>query len=164
MAYAFLRAARDDFLAVQDGRPEDQQAAFDLQLRLAAANHIKAAHDQRHARKVAPVRHTREEAGFLVARHWTPIVSHYVDNFDDERQAMISRMRTVPRSDDKRDVLLDVSRADSRARVRIALAHEQGDDGKKYWRILQVGYANPQAKRINVSMPATTTTTTPAGS
>ena len=146
VVYAFLRAARDDFLAAQAGRSDEQKAAFFLQIQLAAANRIKRNLDRLYARDRLPVEHNRDEAVYKAARAWTPVVAHYIEDFAGDEAAMTAAMRTQEQRRDGKpeaSVLYDVSRDDSAATVLATLVREADDDGKSYWRILRVGFARP---------------------
>ncbi len=68
-------------------------------------------------------------------------------------------MRLLPQGKGEEvDVLFRVVREPSRAVIKVSLTRETGDDGKQYWRILQVGFSDPRPPRTTApaSAPATT--------
>ena len=155
VAYVFFRAAKDDYLAAQEARREDQKKAFHLQIALAAADDISNATNQLYARKSLPVQRSRDEAVYLLARVWAPTIAHYINNFSDDRSVMQAKMVTgnlqsgsasQPARSGRVNVLLDVSRDDSNARIQVSMIQQTGGDGKRYWRISEVGFADPRAK------------------
>ena len=149
VAYAFLRAARDDYLAARgDGKRDEQKAAFGRQIQLAAARRITADLDRTRNRKTLPVQHSRDESVFQIVRVWTPIVAYYVDDFAADRDDMVGRMRTNLTPSGDAIVYVDVSHGNSHATVQVLLSREPDDEdpSKRYWRIYQVGFADPRAQ------------------
>ena len=146
VAYVALRAIADDFLA-----PDDQarEKALDVQFDICAANEI-----QRPNRTSL----RREEWLYEVVSHWTPTVSHYVEDFPrDWSEAQNRLVRRGPTESTEGVVLIEVDNVkagrDPNARVVIViwLAKDNG-----FWRVVHLGFdvqrqgrgADPSRRKI----------------
>jgi hypothetical protein len=135
VAYVLLRAIRDDSLAKTK---EDRERALDIQFDLCAATEIANAN---------PTSLTRDELIFEIVHHWTPTLSHYVDDFETEWEKAKARFavsHTKSRNEaesgpDECKVLMQLNdpSGDPNARVVIViwLVRDEG-----YWRVLRPGF------------------------
>ncbi len=139
VAYATLRAIKEDFLAAD---PEAREEALDKQFSLCAPNAII---------KKNTTANSGEEFLYNVVSRWTPAISHYVDQFpqdwDTAKTQLIKHdIKSMPDSKkgfDGVEVWLQVrdSGAEhSEAIVVVWLVQESG-----YWRVVHVGFQ--QGKR-----------------
>jgi hypothetical protein len=150
VAYAALRAIADDFRATDDKAREE---ALDVQFDLCAANEI-----QRQNRTSL----RREEWLYEVVSHWTPTVSHYVEDFPrdwtEAQERFVLRGPTESAEGiEECDVLIEVDDVkagrDPNARVVIVvwLAKDNG-----FWRVVHLGFdaqrqdrgADPSRRKI----------------
>lgn len=135
VAYVALRAIVDDFSATNE---EDRETALQKQFDVTAANVIQS----RNRTKLS-----RDEFLYNVVNHWTPTVSHYVQSFDADWDAMKSRLvRKNGNSGSSSDkdvsecsVLLEADDpgGDPLARVVVVvwLAKDSG-----FWRVVHLGF------------------------
>lgn len=135
VAYVALRAILDDFTATSK---EQREAALQKQFDVAAANVIQS----RNRTKLS-----RDEYLYNVVNHWTPTVSHYVQSFDADWEAMKSRLvrrKINTGSSSDKDVsecgvtlVADDPGGDPLARV-VVVVWMAMDSG--YWRVVHLGF------------------------
>ena len=135
VAYVLLMALRDDFLAPTD---EERQRALDVQFDLCAADTLEAWNTGSLS---------RSEFIFEVVYHWTPTVSHYVNDFATQWEKAKTRLvatRPKPAKGPQADAMectvmmeLNDPSGDANARVvmLISLVQEKG-----YWRVRRIGF------------------------
>lgn len=142
VVYVLLRAIRDDFLG---STQEEREAALDKQFDISAANVIEAKNRSGL---------TRDEFVYNVVHRWTPTVSHYVHDFDTERETVIPRLvRRNPKSSqggdagfDQCEVAMEVDDPsgdpNARAVMIVWLARDNG-----FWRVVHLGF-DPTARSV----------------
>lgn len=145
VAYVALRAIVDDFAATNK---EQREAALQKQFDVAAANVIQS----RNRTKLS-----RDEFLYNVVNHWTPTVSHYVQSFDADWDAMKSRLvrrKINSGSSSDRDVsecgvtlVVDDPNGDPLARV-VVVVWMAKDSG--FWRVVHLGF-DPNHRTIEKS-------------
>ena len=133
VAFVALRAIRDDFLAKTKA---EREAALDKQFDVCAADAIESRN------RLAL---SRDEFVHYVVSEWTPVVSHYVADFETGRDKAVTRMvnRGVTKSagDEMPGCELAMEVADpggdpsARVVMLIWLAKDNG-----YWRVLHFGF------------------------
>lgn len=139
VAYAALRAIRDDFLAPN---PEVREEALDKQFSVCAPNAII---------KKNNTANSGEEFLYNVVSRWTPAISHYVDQFPqdwDTAKAQLIKHDIKAMPDSKKGLdgvevwlqVRDPGAEHSEAVVVVWLVQESG-----YWRVVHVGFQ--QGKR-----------------
>jgi len=150
VAYVVLRAAVDDFRAPND---QAREKALDIQFDICAANEIQ----RLNTTSLQP-----EEWLYEVVNHWTPTVSHYVDDFPrtwtEAHERLVLRGPTESTEGvEECEVLIEVDNVkvgrDPNARVVIViwLAKDNG-----FWRVVHLGFdaqrqdrgADPSRRKI----------------
>jgi hypothetical protein len=140
----------DDIRAARAHDQPAQERAEDLSFQLAAHSEIE--------RRVTGVRRMigqHQELGqergkriHDVVHFWAPIVSHYIDSFDDSYDSMADKLR-VQQFGGVANVLYDVvhdpSQTDpakqQRATLHIELVKEKASSGSgEFWRVAKIGY------------------------
>lgn len=135
VAYAALRAIRDDVLATDQA---SREAALDVQFDLCAANVLAASN---------PGSRTRDEFIYGVVHLWAPTVSHYVRDFPTDWESASRRLvlRYAPPSRranagaEECDVLMEAQdpSGDPNAQV-VIVVYLTKDSG--YWRVTHLGF------------------------
>ena len=134
VAYVLLRAIHDDFLAPGES---ERRAALDIQFDVSAASVIKGRNRTAH-----------NDDEFLHSVVWrcTPTVSHYVGDFETDRDKALARLVRVAVKKEAGDASgeacemrmeVDGPSNDPNARVVLTVGLVR-DDG--YWRVLRVGF------------------------
>lgn len=130
VAFVLFRAIKEDFVAAAD---TEREQALDVQFDVCAANVLAAMRRSNWTR-----------ADFITDRvyHWTPTLSHYAHDFDDEFAKAEPRMVVTPASKD----------VPPRCAVRMEAADPSGDPAAQvvvmvwlakddgFWRVTQVGF------------------------
>ena len=135
VAYVALRAIREDFVAKT---PEEREVALGIQFDVCAANMI----GNRNRTSIS-----RDEFVYNVVYHWTPTVSHYVDqfptDFQDAESRLIQSTVRLMTGEGARRMECD---------VRLALVDPDGDPNagvelivwllqdEEFWRVTHVGF------------------------
>ena len=142
VTYVLLRAIRDDFLA---SNPEQREASLDIQFDICAANVIRG----KNRKGMSP-----DDFVYNVVYHWTPTVSHYVDNFETDWESAKARLvrggpapANRPDTDpDECKVLMELDdpsgEPDARVVMVVWLARDSG-----FWRVLHLGF-DPRRRSI----------------
>jgi len=136
VAYVLLRAMRDDFLADSSA---EREKALDVQFDVAAANVLRKLNRSK----------GMSDAAFLdrVVRHWTPIVGHYIENFDFTWDAARSRLQPAVAEKLKVDgerlvttnVLMELQDPSGDPNASVVLIIRLVQDGG-YWRVYKLEY------------------------
>lgn len=142
VAYAFLRAVRDD---VRASSPKAREEALRRQLDLCAPDTIFARYEDMHQRSGSGYVDDRDERIYRVVDSWAPTLAHYVDSFDfawsEAETALVVREARKPAEGiaGTGHVFLEVvdpgGDPNAEAVVQLTLVTESG-----YWRILNVGF------------------------
>ncbi len=135
VTFVLLRAIREDFQAKTD---EERESALDKQFDICAADVIQAQNRGTMA---------RDEFVHNVVYHWTPTVSHYVNDFDtDWDKAKPRLVRVVKKPADLAapdastcEVAIEVADPDGDPNARVIivvwLARDEG-----LWRVIHLGF------------------------
>jgi hypothetical protein len=135
VVYVLLRAMHDDFKAGDDRAA--RQAAFDRQLSICAPDTIIADRPGNLADS-----YTRDEYIHKLVWSWTPLVSHYVDQFPADLASAGQVVSIRQRNGGEREtavaalVLQDPTGATTDAKLEIELVKEGG-----FWRVAGMGWA-----------------------
>ena len=158
VAYALLRAIRDDVESAQAGDRDGQKRAFRTTFSLGAFSEI----EKRLARglgdgKEDSLGETRDRRIHDVIYHWAPIVAHYVPSFDLDETTAVGRMKVLetPNATSTCIVVYDVAHDPAAsdpakrqpAMIEITLTRERSTGGaQEFWRVAKVAFRGSQAK------------------
>ena len=140
VAFVLLRAIRDDVSAKSK---EEREAALDKQFDLCAANVL-----QKRNRTSMP----RDEFIHSVVYHWAPTVSHYVGDFEMERDKAAARfVRKTPKTEAKAspeecEVHMELADPSGEPKARVVVVIWMVQDGG-FWRVTHLGF-DPSRRSI----------------